>query len=161
LASRLGQALGLDADASADLERAALLHDVPRAAVPETVLWKTGQLTAAEWDLLRTQPDFGLELCRSQPLLAGAAGIVRAMREHYDGSGYPAGLAGDGIPLGARILAAADAYDTMTHPQTHRDPLSPGEVASEIAAGRGTQFDPRVADSLVRLVGHPPHSATV
>jgi response regulator RpfG family c-di-GMP phosphodiesterase len=164
LASRLGPTLGLGADATADLERASLLHEVPRAAVPETVLWKTGQLTATEWDLLRTQPDFGLELCRSQPLLAGAAGIVRAMREQYDGSGYPAGLAGEEIPIGARILAVADAYDTMTYPQTHREPLPPGEVASEIAAGRGTQFDPRVADALVRLLGShlaPSHSSTV
>jgi response regulator RpfG family c-di-GMP phosphodiesterase len=153
LAQRLGQALDLPTDAAADLERAALLHELPRAAVPETLLWKTGPLTAAEWDLLRAQPAFAADLCARQVLLLGAAPIVRAMREHFDGSGYPSGLAGDGIPLGARILAVADSYDTMTYPQTHRDPLPPAAVVSEIGAGRGTQFDPQVADALLRMLG--------
>jgi putative two-component system response regulator len=153
LALRLGRTLDLLDSAAADLERAALLHELPRAAVPETLLWKTGPLSAAEWDLLRTQPAFAADLCRGHQLLDGAAPIVRAMREHHDGSGYPAGLTGDDIPLGARLLAAADAYDTMTHPQTHRDPLPPRAVVAEIVAGRGTQFDPRVADALLRMVG--------
>jgi response regulator RpfG family c-di-GMP phosphodiesterase len=151
LAVLLARDLALDDVQLADIERAALLHDVPRAVVPETVLWKTGTLTAGEWELLRSQPEFAFELFACQPFLAGAAAIVRALREHFDGSGYPAGLAGDAIPIGARILALADAYDTMTRPQSHRDPLAPAEVASEIAMGRGTQFDPRVADALLRV----------
>jgi putative two-component system response regulator len=152
LARDLGTSLGLDERVRADVERAALAHELPRAVVPETVLWKTGPLTAEEWELLRSQPEFAYQLLAGQPHLAGAAAILRAVREKFDGTGYPHGLAGDRIPVGARVLAVADAYDTMTRPQTHRDPLAPSEVAAEIAAGRGTQFDPDVADALTAMV---------
>jgi putative two-component system response regulator len=160
LAADLASVLGLSPSERDDLDRAALLHELPRAVVPETVLWKTGELTAEEWQLLRSQPEFAHELFRSRPGLAGAADILRALREHFDGTGYPAGLSGESIPIGARVLAAADAYDTMTHPQTHRDPLSPAEVRAELLRGRGTQFDPRAADSLLGRIRPQTDSTT-
>jgi len=105
--------------------------------------------------VLRTQPEIGYELFRGQPLLAGAAPIVLAMRERFDGTGYPRGLAGDAIPLGARVLAAADAYDTITRPVAHRVPMPPSEAASEIVDGCGTQFDPAVVAALLQLLDYP------
>jgi putative two-component system response regulator len=152
LARRLASALGLGTALTADVERAALVHELTRVVVPETVLWKTGPLTVEEWELLRSQPEYAYRLLNGQPHLSGAALVLRAVREKFDGTGYPNSLAGDAIPVGARILAVADAYDTMTRPQTHRDPLAPSEVATEIAAGRGTQFDPQVVDALTSLV---------
>ncbi|HEY3382057.1 MAG TPA: HD domain-containing phosphohydrolase [Vicinamibacterales bacterium] len=139
---------------TADLERAAIVHEVARTVIPETILWKPGELSVEEWTILRREPDLGYELFSGIPALASAALVVRSMRERYDGTGYPQGLAGLDIPVGARILALADSYDTMIRPRGHREPLTPSDAATEIAEGRGTQFDPRVAAVLLQILGH-------
>jgi putative two-component system response regulator len=153
LARDLALDAGLSLDDAADLERAALLHEVPRTVVPETILWKPGELTDDEWSVLRREPEIGHAVFTGIPFLAPAAEIIRAMRERFDGSGYPHGLAGLQIPIAARILALADAYETMIRPQSHREPLSGADAALEVRAGRGSQFDPGAADILLARVG--------
>jgi putative two-component system response regulator len=154
LAGDLARGAGRSAEEIGDLERAAMVHEVARTVVPETVLWKPGDLTADEWSILRREPEISGQLFSDVPFLARAAEILRAARERFDGTGYPRGLAGDAIPAGARILALADAYDTMTRPHGHRDPLTPSEALREILDGRGSQFDPVVADILLGRLGH-------
>jgi response regulator RpfG family c-di-GMP phosphodiesterase len=154
LAADLARSMGLAAGEVADLERAGLLHEVARTVVPETVLWKPGELTADDWAVLRREPEVAGQLFLGNPFLAPAAAVLRAARERFDGAGYPRGLSGPDIPIGSRILALADAYDTMTRPQGHRDPLTPSDAAREILDGRGTQFDPVVADTLLAQLGH-------
>jgi putative two-component system response regulator len=153
LSCELAAAAGRGARETADLERAGLLHEVARTVVPETILWKPGELTNDEWAVLTREPEIGFTLFSANPFLAPAGAIIRAMRERFDGSGYPHGMAGDSIPFGSRLLAVADAYDTMRKPSGHREPLAPSEAAREIADGRGSQFDPVAADLLLARIG--------
>ena len=134
------------------LRRAALLHESARTTIPETVLWKSGELTDDEWSVLRSQPRMAYEIFREAPFLASAAAVLLSMRERWDGQGYPERLAADLIPLASRILCACDSYDTMLHPLGHRDPMTPDEAAREVEEESGHQFDPVVADALLRSV---------
>jgi response regulator RpfG family c-di-GMP phosphodiesterase len=157
LATELAEVVGLATADRAHTERAALVHEVARTVVPETVLWKPGDLTPEEWGILRREPEIGYDLFTRVPFLGPAGSLLRCARERFDGTGYPRGLAGPAIPAGARVLAVADAYDTMTRPLGHRDPLTPSQAAEELAGGRGSQFDPAVADALLEILGHACH----
>ncbi len=97
---------------------------------------------------MRMHPQLGYDLLRKLPTFAGASSFVLAHHEAFDGSGYPRGLKGRQIPLGARILAIADAYDSMTHPHTQRPPMLPALAMNEIERCSGTQFDPEIAAAL-------------
>jgi len=152
LAVDLANAAGFAPDAMADLERAAILHEVARSVIPETILWKPGELSNDEWAILRREPELGSLLFARTPFLAPAAAVIAAMRERFDGSGYPKGTAAGAIPPGARVLALADAYDTMRRPRGHREPMTQDEAAEEVREGRGTQFDPDLADVLLAIV---------
>ena len=134
--------------AMVDLEHGALLHDIGKLDVPLAILTKSAPLDDREWDVMRTHPQLGYDLVQKVPRLAGSADLVLAHHEAFDGSGYPRGLKGAEIPLGARILAVADAYDSMTHPHTQRPPLPPALAISEIERCSGTQFDPEVSEAL-------------
>jgi putative two-component system response regulator len=141
LAARLGAQAGLDA---ADLEAVAygaLLHDVGKIGVPESILTKQGPLNASEWQVMRSHPEIGARIC--EPLAAaGAFGpIVRHHHERWDGRGYPDGLKGESIPLGARIVALVDAFDAMTHDRPYRRALSVDHAVHELWTEAGTQFD--------------------
>jgi putative two-component system response regulator len=159
LGADVARSMNLAAGAVADLERAALLHEVARAVVPETVLWKPGELTSDDWAVLRREPEVSRQLFLGNRYLEPVATILGAARERFDGTGYPQGLAGQDIPVGSRILALVDAYDTMTRPQGHRDPLTPSEAAREVLDWRGRQFDPDVADAMLAQLGHPAPSS--
>lgn len=130
------------------LEQGALLHDIGKLDVPAAILTKSAPLDDAEWDVMRTHPQLGYDLVRKLPQLAGAADFVLMHHEAFDGSGYPRGLRGARIPLGARMLAVADAYDSMTHPHTQRPPLPRALAINEIERCSGSQFDPAVAKAL-------------
>jgi putative nucleotidyltransferase with HDIG domain len=149
LAARVASALGLDGAAVEEIERGALLHDIGKIAIPEAVLWKPAPLTDEERDIMRRQPQLGHDVLRNMPFLAQAAEIVLAAQERFDGSGYPHGLRGEQIPVGARIVAAVDAYDAMTHPRAYRDPIAPSEAIFELQRCRGSQFDPEVVDAML------------
>ena len=143
----LARSLQVGEPALLTLERAALLHDIGKTALPEAVLLKPCGLTADELALVHRHPQIGYELlCGLWPLLAGTAEIVRAAQERVDGTGFPFGIAGDAIPLGARIIAVADVYDTMTRPRVYGETRSPREATDEIVAASGTQYDAVVVD---------------
>ena len=147
LSADLGRALEVGEPALSTIERAALLHDIGKTALPEAVLYKRGSLTAEELGLVRQHPQIAYELLRGLwPYLAGTADIVRATQERFDGLGFPNGLKGHAIPLGARVIAVADVYDTMTHPRVFRQARSSRDTLREIVAASGAQFDPRIVD---------------
>jgi putative nucleotidyltransferase with HDIG domain len=148
IALAMGEELGLD-DRSLDiLERGALLHDIGKLDMPAAILSKPAPLDDDEWQVMRTHPQVGYDLLKNQPRVAEAAEIVLSHHEAWDGSGYPRRLQGDEIPLAARVLAVADAYDSMTQPHTQRPPMSPALAVQEIERCRGRQFDPTCAEAL-------------
>jgi len=134
-----------------DVSRGALLHDIGKIGVPDAILLKPGKLTAEEMDIMRRHPQIGYSMIAHIPFLSKAAEIVLHHHESYDGRGYPNKLAGDGIPLGARIFAAADTLDAMTSNRPYRKALPYATALSEIQRCRGQQFDPRVVDALLSI----------
>jgi putative nucleotidyltransferase with HDIG domain len=150
----LGDELGWNDESLLVLEHGALLHDIGKLEMPASILAKPAPLTEPEWQVMRTHPRVGYDLLRKQPRFADAAEIVLSHHEAFDGSGYPRGLAGDQIPLGARILSVADAFDSMTHPHTQRPPLPTPLALEEIDRCRGTQFDPDCTTALGAVLAH-------
>ncbi|MGH2866826.1 MAG: HD-GYP domain-containing protein [Solirubrobacteraceae bacterium] len=116
LASMVGRDLGLDSEQIDELLRAAELHDIGKLAVPDQILNKPGPLSESEWRFMREHPAIGERILNAAPALRPVAGLVRASHERWDGGGYPDGLAGDKIPLGARIVAVCDAFEAITCP---------------------------------------------
>ncbi len=145
--------MGLDPTTTGDVERGALLHDIGKINMPLSILEKPAMLDDEEWAVMRTHPQVGHDLLRKVPALARAADIVLASHEAYDGTGYPYGLAGESIPMGARILAVADSYDSMTRPHTQRPAMPSAMALLEIGRCRGTQYDPRAVDALLKVLG--------
>jgi putative nucleotidyltransferase with HDIG domain len=131
-----------------ELEHGALLHDIGKLDVPSAILNKPAPLDDGEWEMMRRHPQVGYDLLKKLPRFAGAANLVLAHHEAFDGSGYPRGLKGDQIPIGARMLAIADSYDSMTHPHTQRPPMLPALALNEIERCSGSQFDPQLAEAL-------------
>ena len=147
-AALIGEGLGLDDAALGDLRLAAILHDVGKIAVPETVLRKPEPLTAAERTLVERHAAVGGDMVARIDGLAGLAPWVRHSHEHVDGSGYPDGLAGDDIPLEARILSVADAFDAMTSERPYSAALPVDAALAELRRCAGTQFDPACVELL-------------
>jgi putative nucleotidyltransferase with HDIG domain len=153
LSAALGRTMGLSAAAVRELRRAALFHDIGKIAIPSSVLERSGPLSDHEMAILRQHVTIGSELLARVPSLAALAPIVTATHERYNGSGYPVGLAGTDIPLGARIIAVADAYDAMTTRRCYGTPLSGADAAAELWRCTGTAFDPDVVQAWMQLVG--------
>jgi putative nucleotidyltransferase with HDIG domain len=154
LAVALADELGVDNAAIEELEHAAMLHDVGKIDMPAEILCKPAPLNEAEWAVMRTHPQVGYDLVRKLPHLDGAAEIVLAHHEAFDGSGYPHGLKGSDIPYAARILTIADSYDSMTHPHTQRPAMPASLAVREIERCSGSQFDPDAAAALGRVLVH-------
>lgn len=153
LAASVGCALKLNADDMDVIERAALMHDIGKLAMPEAVLRKPAPLTVEEQDLIRQHPQIASELIAAIPYLAAASDLVRDVHERPDGLGYPNGAPGADVALGARIIAVADAYDTMTRPRVFRDALTPRDAMLELERCAGTQFDAAVVTMFMKTVG--------
>lgn len=132
-----------------DIQRGALLHDVGKIGVPDYILHKPGPLTPEEWDNMKRHPHIGLDMLKDISFLSGAAEIVFSHHERFDGRGYPRGLAGDEIALGARIFTVADTFDSMTSDRPYRKGLSPQASREEIMTHSGTQFDPQVVQAFL------------
>jgi putative two-component system response regulator len=152
LAMRLGLAVGLSEEEIETLRLGALLHDIGKIGIPDRVLLKPASLTPEEMELMRTHTIIGDNLLEPIDLLAAVRPIVRSHHERWDGDGYPDGIAGEDVPLGARIMAVADAVEAMSAKRVYREPLSEPEIVSELARGRGTQWDPTLVDLVLRLV---------
>jgi len=126
-----------------------LLHDIGKLGVPDAILGKAGPLTDDEWVIMRRHPETGATILRDIPFLAGAAEIVAAHHESWDGSGYPHGLAGLDIPYGARLFSVVDAFDAMTTDRVYRPALSFEEAARRLREGAGTQWWPAAIDAFL------------
>jgi diguanylate cyclase (GGDEF)-like protein len=146
----LGHDFGLDADQLDELLRAAELHDVGKLAIPDAILDKPGPLDDAEWRLMRQHPVIGERILNADPVLQPIARLVRASHERWDGTGYPDGLAGTAIPLGARIIAACDAFDAMTSDRCYQSARSVPDALAELRRCADTQFDRDVVAALCR-----------
>ncbi len=140
---------------------AARVHDVGKIGIKSSILMKPGPLNDADWQEMRTHPEIGARLLARFPEFARGCAIVRHHHERYDGRGYPDGLAGDAIPLGARILAVVDAWDAMTSHRAYRPALDPSQARAQLRRGRGTQFDPVVLDAFLALLDARPDLAAV
>jgi len=133
------------------LRQAALLHDIGKLSLDPAVVEKAGPLSAEEYEEIKQHPLVAARIVSKEPSFAVVAPTVRHHHEMTDGSGYPDGLAGDLIPVGARILAVADAFDAMQRPVPYREPLSAFDAASEVVRGKGIQFDPAVVDAFTKV----------
>ena len=152
MVERVARGLGLDEDEIDRVKAAALLHDIGKVAIPDDILNKPGPLTDDEWKVMKDHTVVGERILRAIPGLGGVARIVRHEHERWDGSGYPDGLAGEDIPVGARIILACDAYHAMTSDRPYRTALSHAEAIKELTRGAGTQFDPAVVEVLVGML---------
>jgi len=141
----IAHACGIDTTASADLEFGFLLHDVGKIGISDAILYKPGRLTDDERDAMRRHPVIGEEIVRGIDFLDGARQVVRSHHERWDGTGYPDRLAGERIPLAARVFAVADTFDALTSDRPYRAAAPFGEARRVIAEAAGTQFDPTVA----------------
>jgi HD-GYP domain-containing protein (c-di-GMP phosphodiesterase class II) len=154
LASLLAQAHGLTSRQTQLVHMAGHLHDVGKIGIPDHILRKPGPLTAQEWEIMRLHPRIGAEILRPVHVFCGRPGvceIVLAHHERFDGTGYPFGLRGAKIPLGARIVAVADAFSAMTETRPYRKALILEEAVAELRRGAGSMFDPDVVRDLLSL----------
>jgi HD-GYP domain-containing protein (c-di-GMP phosphodiesterase class II) len=143
----------LDADALRRVEFAALLHDVGKIAIPKEIINKPGPLDDVEWELIRTHTVEGERMLERVGGLLGEVGqIVRSCHERWDGHGYPDGLAGDAIPVEARIVCACDAFNAMTTTRSYRKGMTVSFALEEMRACAGSQFDPAVSKTLAEIV---------
>ena len=128
----------------------ALLHDVGKIGVPDSVLLKHGPLDQTEWTLMRGHPEAGRRILAPMPAFDEAAQIVLCHEEHFDGGGYPTGLSGTDIPLGARLFAVIDALDAMTNDRPYRKALDFETAKAEIRRKSGSQFDPLAVEMFLK-----------
>ncbi len=147
----LARNLGLPHEDLLQLGRGALLHDVGKIGVRDSILLKPDKLTEAEWIEMRKHPQIGYEILKNIEFLASAAEIVLCHQERWDGTGYPKGLTGKNIPLGARIFAVVDTLDAMTSDRPYRKALSFDTAVNEIRSGAGRQFDPLIAEAFLAI----------
>jgi putative nucleotidyltransferase with HDIG domain len=152
LSRNIAEALELDGEAVDDCELAGLLHDVGKFAVPERVLLHDGPLDESDWETMRRHPQAGAELLARVPSLRHLAPIVLHHHERYDGGGYPSRLAGDEIPLEARIVAVADAYSAITARRPYRASRTPASASIALRNGADGHFDPRVVLALESVI---------
>ena len=147
----IARRIGLPEADLPSLGRGALLHDIGKIGVPDAILLKPGKLDEREWAEMRRHPQIGFEILKSIEFLGSSAEMVLCHQERFDGGGYPRGLAGEQIPIAARVFAIADTFDAMTSDRPYRRALSAEAARAEIARCAGTQFDPRCADAFLSM----------
>jgi HD-GYP domain-containing protein (c-di-GMP phosphodiesterase class II) len=152
LAREIATSMGLDPETIQIIERTGRVHDLGKIVIDLGLLSKPGKLTDEEWRIFQQHPVTGVQMLELFPDFAAGIDLVRWHHERIDGRGYPDGLAGDEIPIGARILAVADGFDAMASPRPYRSALPSEVVLSELAKGRGTQWDAAAVDALLALI---------
>jgi HD-GYP domain-containing protein (c-di-GMP phosphodiesterase class II) len=153
LAIRVGSELGLDARALKRVELGALFHDIGKIGIPSSILAKPGPLTDEERKVVETHPELGERILRPIGQLEDVCGIVRSCHERWDGAGYPDRKAREAIPIESRIIFACDAFHAMTTDRPYRRALSVDEALRRLSEAAGSQFDPRVVDACLRVLG--------
>ncbi len=152
LTCRLGQYLGLQAEQLKTLERGAVLHDIGKIGISDTILLKPGPLTDEEWATMRQHPDIGARIIEGIPFLQDTLPVIRYHQERWDGSGYPLGLAGHEIPLMARIFAVVDAYDALTTDRPYRMKVGTREALEYLREKAGSLFDPEIVEAFEAML---------
>jgi HD-GYP domain-containing protein (c-di-GMP phosphodiesterase class II) len=153
LAEDVARRLGLPEHEITDIVHGAVLHDVGKLAVPEEILHKPGPLDAVEWDIMRRHTIEGEQFLAGIPALANVARLVRSSHERWDGAGYPDGLAGEEVPLGARIISVCDAYNAMVTDRPYRQAVSRAEALAELRRCAGSHFDAAVVEAFCAMLG--------
>lgn len=148
----IGQSLNLTQKSLSELELLSMLHDIGKIGIPDHILNKPGKLTEDEWAVMKKHSEIGYRIILSSPELEGIADYVLHHHERWDGTGYPDGQKGEEIPLLARILSVADAYDAMTEDRVYRRALSKETAIEELRGGAGNQFDPKIVQLFVEEV---------
>jgi putative two-component system response regulator len=153
-AKLIAQAAGARPEIAEMMQKAAPLHDIGKLGVPAEILRKAEKLSVPDWERVRRHPALGAEIIgeHDDPLLKLARQLALTHHEHYDGKGYPAGLAGDAIPWGGRVMAIVDSFEAMTCTQFHRDAIPVDKAAEEIAKGAGTKFDPKLVEAFQKAL---------
>ena len=148
----IASALNVDKPANEVIEYAAQLHDVGKACVKDIILSKSGKLDDAEWVEIRMHPDLGSRMVGQLKIFRAEEPLIRHHHERYDGRGYPDGLRGEKIPMGARIIALADAYDAMVSPRPYHAPIPSQKAKETIRQNSGKQFDPKLVEVFLKIV---------
>jgi putative nucleotidyltransferase with HDIG domain len=151
LACLLGEELGLNSHQLKALERGALLHDIGKIGISDTILHKPGKLTDDEWRIMRIHPDIGARIVEGIPFLQDTLPVIRYHHERWNGSGYPVGLTGKDIPIHARIFAVADVFDALTSNRSYREKSSPEEAVAYLKEHAGVLFDPAIVEALANI----------
>ena len=149
---RLAKELGLSDKRLQQLELGSMLHDIGKYAVPDAILLKPGPLNDEEWVEMRRHPQYGRDFVKNIPFLATTVDVVYSHHERYDGGGYPQGLAGEDIPITARIFSVVDAYDAIVSKRCYKEARPMSDAIAELKRCAGTQFDPHVVDVFVELL---------
>ncbi|MDP2659202.1 MAG: HD domain-containing phosphohydrolase [Dehalococcoidia bacterium] len=153
MSERLAGKLGVeDSGETRALRFGAILHDVGKIGVPDSVLKKPGKLDPDEWELMKQHPAIGCRIVQAVARLQFAGKIVRHHHERWDGKGYPDGLSGEAIPLGARIVTVVDSYCAILEPRVYKPPRNPSVAVAELKRGAGTQFDPRIVAAFLEML---------
>jgi HD-GYP domain-containing protein (c-di-GMP phosphodiesterase class II) len=147
----LGEELGLAGHQLKALERGALLHDIGKIGISDTILHKPGRLTDEEWRLMRIHPNIGARIVEGIPFLEETLPVISHHHERWDGSGYPLGLKGAEIPLQARIFAVVDVFDALTSSRTYRKKSTAAEAIRYLKIQSGSLFDPSIVQAFTRL----------
>lgn len=148
----IAQRMGLSEKEIEDISNMAMLHDIGKIGIPDSIINKASKLTDAEYDIIKKHPEIGYQILSEMPELKDIAIGARWHHERYDGKGYPDGLKGDDIPLKARIICVADSYDAMSSNRSYRKFLPQDVVRSELEKGCGTQFDPVIAGIMLDIM---------
>jgi putative nucleotidyltransferase with HDIG domain len=143
--------MGVKGSETVKIRWGTLLHDFGKIAIPKKIIYKPAEFTPEEWAVMKQHPELGARILKSYLGLHSVAEIVQTHHEKYDGSGYPAGMIGEEIPLAARILSVVDAYGAMTEDRVYRKTCGHASAVAEIKRCAGTDFDPRVCDAFLRL----------
>jgi response regulator RpfG family c-di-GMP phosphodiesterase len=151
---RIAKALGIKGDELSQIERGALLHDIGKIGIRDSILLKPGRLTKEEWEEMKRHPEMGYRILEGSDFLEHERIIVLHHQERYDGKGYPQGLKGKEIDIGARIFAIADTFDAMTSDRPYRKSLPFKIAREEIIRCSGTQFDPRIVEAFLSVPAH-------
>src|SRR5215831_643307 len=152
----VAQALGLSANEVEEIRLAAMLHDIGKVGIPEAILHKSGPLDASEWETMKTHTELGSKILEPLETMKGIRAMIRHHHEFYDGSGYPDRLEGERIPYGARVIAIADAYDTITSERTYKKARTPEDAFAELERCASNQFDPDIVKVFIEAMRRAP-----
>ncbi|BCY16726.1 hypothetical protein hrd7_05750 [Leptolinea sp. HRD-7] len=151
-AKRIAETMRLEENEVMEISLASRLHDIGKSIIPRELLTKPGPLSAEEWQIIKRHSEYGAALMQPSQGLSAIIPLVFAHHERFDGTGYPNGLAGSNIPLGARILGVADAFSTMVSGRAYRAPITLDQAKQELIQNSGTQFDPDIVKTMINLL---------